>query len=117
MSSADITVYFNPRCSKCRQTMALLEEKNVKPEVIEYLQSPPSKEELTHIIGLGIPARDLIRTNEDEWEALGLDIESASDGDLINAIISAPKILQRPIVISNGKATLGRPPEKVLDIL
>ena len=86
---SNVTIYHNSKCSKCRQTMALLEENNVEPEVIEYLQSPPSKEELTHIIGLGIPARDLIRTNEDEWKTLGLDIESASDDDLINAVIIA----------------------------
>ena len=111
------TIYYNSSCSKCRQTKALLEEKNIDAEVVEYLQTPPSKDDLTHIISMGIPAKELVRTFEDAWKALNIDIESASDDEIINALVSAPGALQRPIVISNGKATLGRPPEKVLDIL
>ena len=111
------TIYFNPSCSKCNLTKALLEENNLQPDVIKYLDSPPSKDELTHIISLGIPAIDLVRTHEDEWKASGLDIKSASDDEIINAIIENPIILQRPIVITNGKAVIGRPPEKVLEIL
>ena len=113
----DATIYFNPSCSKCRQTMALLDENNVEAEVIEYLQTPPSKEDLSNIISLGIPAKELIRTGEDEWKALGIDINTASDDELVEAMVSTPQVIQRPIVIANGKATLGRPPEKVLDIL
>ena len=79
-------IYFNPACSKCRLTKGLLEEKNIQAEVIEYLNSPPSKAELTQIISLGIPAKDLIRTHEDEWKAMGLDIKIASDDDLINVL-------------------------------
>jgi len=95
----------------------MLEEKNIDPDIIEYLDSPPSKEELTNIISLGIAAKDLIRTGEDEWKNTGLDIKTASDDDLINAIIQHPILLQRPIVIANGKAVIARPPEKVLEIL
>lgn len=113
----DVTIYHNPQCSKCRQTMALLDENKVEAEIIEYLQTPPSKEELSNIINLGIPAQELVRTGEDEWTALGIDINTASDDELIEAMVSTPKVIQRPIVVANGKATLGRPPEKVLDIL
>ncbi len=113
-----VTIYHNPSCSKSRQTMALLEEHHIKPEVIEYLQAPPSKEELTEIIHLlRIPAKDIIRTNEEEWKTLGIDITTASEDKLIVAMANHPKIIQRPIVVANGKAALGRPPEKVLDIL
>ena len=114
---SDNTIYFNPNCSKCRQTKSILEEKSINAEVIEYLNTTPTKEELTHIISLGISAKDLIRTGEDEWSQTGLDIETASDDDLINAIIQYPILLQRPIVMTNGKAVIARPPEKVFDIL
>ena len=115
MSQAKI--YFNPNCSKCRQTKSILEEKNIDTDIIEYLNNTPTKEELTHIINLGIYAKDLIRTGEDEWSQTGLDIETASDDDLINAIIQTPILLQRPIVIANCKAVIARPPERVLEIL
>ena len=111
------TIYFNPRCSKCRQTITLLDNKEISTNVIEYLENTPSIKELTNIIALGIPAKDLIRTGEDEWSQTGLDIETASDDDLINAIIQFPILLQRPIVIANGKAIIARPPERVLEIL
>ena len=110
-------IYFNTKCSKCRQAMSLLDEKNINPDVIEYLNKPLSIQELTHIISLGIPAKDLIRTGEDKWDNTGLDIETASDDDLIIAIIQHPILLQRPIVIANGKAVIGRPPEKILEII
>ena len=113
----DTTIYYNPKCSKCRQTKALLEENNVDAAVIEYLQTPPTKNDLTHIISQGIPAKELVRTHEDAWKELNIDINSASDDEIIEALVRAPGALQRPIVIASGKATLGRPPEKVLDIL
>lgn len=97
--------------------MTLLNQRDISLDIIEYLDSPPSKDELTNIIALGIPAKDLIRTGEDEWKNTGLDIETASDDDLINAIIQHPILLQRPIVIANGKAVIARPPERVLEIL
>ena len=114
---SNTTIYYNPKCSKCRQTKSLLEEKNIDADIVEYLNTTPTKEELTHIISLGIHAKDLIRTGEDEWSQTGLDIETASDDDLINALIQYPILLQRPIVITNGKAVIARPPEKVLEIL
>ncbi len=117
MKSEQTTIYYNQDCSKCRQTKSLLKEKNINTDIIEYLNNTLSKEELTHIIGLGIPAKDLIRPFEDEWEKTGLDIETASDDELINAIIQYPILLQRPIVLANGKAVIARPPEKVLEIL
>lgn len=114
---SDITIYHNPRCSKSRQTLALLESHNIQPNVIEYLKNPPTKEQLIHIVSLGIAIKDLIRTSEKEWQALSIDLNNASDDDLMDAILSAPKVMQRPIVIANGKAVLGRPPENVLEIL
>ena len=114
---SETTMYFNPNCSKCQQTKSLLEEKNVDAKIIEYLQSPPSRQDLEYIVSLGIPVQELIRPNEKEWKALGIDLNSASEDQLLDAIVSAPQVLQRPIVIANGKATLGRPPEKVLNIL
>ncbi len=114
---SDVKIYYNPSCSKCRQTMALLEENKIEPEVIEYLQTPPAREDLVNIVSLGIPAKDLVRSHEDAWTALGIDLISASDDEILDALVDAPGAIQRPIVISNGKATLGRPPEKVLDIL
>lgn len=110
-------IYFNTRCSKCHQALALLDEKNMNPDVIEYLNKPLSIQDLTNIISLGIPTKDLIRTGEDEWKNTGLDIETASDDDLINAIITSSILLQRPIVIANGKAAIGRPPENILEII
>ncbi len=111
------TIYFNPHCSKCRSTKALLDEKNILTDVIEYLDVPPTIANLMNIIHLGLSAKDLIRSGEDEWKATGLDVETASDDDLINAIIQYPVLLQRPIVIANGKAVIARPPEKILEIL
>ena len=109
--------YYNPNCSKCRQTMSILGENKISPNIIEYLSTPITKEDLTEIIALGIHAKDLIRTDEDEWMTTGLNIETSSDNELINAIIQHPILLQRPIVIANGKAVIARPPEKVLEIL
>ncbi len=117
MRSAETIIYYNQACSKCRQTTALLKENNIEPKAIEYLNTQPTREELASIIALGIPAKDLIRTGENEWKNTGLDIETASDDDVINAIIQHPILLQRPIVIANGKAVIARPPEKVLGIL
>ena len=113
----NVTIYHNPKCSKCRQTKSILEEKNIDPDFVEYLSTTPTKEDLTHIISLGINVKELIRTGENEWSQTGLNIETASDEDLINAIIQYPILLQRPIVLANGKAVIARPAEKVLEIL
>lgn len=111
-------IYHNPRCSKSRQTLGLLEERNVTTEVIEYLKNPPNKQELKQLLELlKLEPRELMRSGEKEYAELGLDDESLSRDALIEAMVAHPKLIQRPIVIHNGKAVIGRPPENVLDIL
>lgn len=111
-------IYHNPRCSKSRQTLQLLEERHIDTEVVEYLKTPPSSEELSEILDLlGLQPRQLMRTKEAEYKELGLDNESLSREQLIAAMVKTPKLIERPIVINNGKAAIGRPPETVLDIL
>lgn len=115
---SDIIIYHNPRCSKSRQTLALLEQHDVQPEVIEYLKTPPSVVSLNDIIGLlGISARQLLRKGEAEYKDLNLADESLTEQQLIQAMCEHPKLIERPIVIHNGKAKIGRPPETVLEIL
>ena len=115
---SEFVIYHNPRCSKSRQTLALLEQRNVKPEVVEYLKTPPSIEELSEIVEqLGISARQLLRKGEVEYKDLNLADESLTEQQLIQAMCDHPKLIERPIVIYNGKAKLGRPPEAVLEIL
>ena len=111
-------IFHNPRCSKSRQTLAMLEEKGIELEIVKYLDTPPSAGELKTVLGfLGIGPRELMRTKEAEYKAQGLDDASLSDDELIAAMVATPKLIERPIVIANGKAALGRPPEKVLDII
>lgn len=117
MSNA-ITIYYNPRCSKSRATLELLKAENREPEVIEYLNTPPSKETLKSLLDmLGMEPRDLIRTHEKEYAEAGLENPDLSRADLIAAMINHPRLIERPIVVKDGKAAIGRPPEKVLDIL
>jgi len=112
------TIYHNPRCSKSRQTLELLHERKVDTDIIEYLKTPPSKQELEQLLEmLGLEPRQLMRTKEDEYKELGLDDESLSRDALIEAMLAHPKLIERPIVVHDGKAAIGRPPEKVLDIL
>lgn len=113
-----VIIYHNPRCSKSRQTLALLEEQAVAPEIIEYLAKPPTSAELKKILKkLGMTARELLRTGEDAYKSLNLANQDLTEQQLINAMIENPKLIQRPIVINGDKAALGRPPENVLDIL
>ena len=115
---SELSIYHNPRCSKSRQTLALLEQQGVKPKVIEYLKTPPSAASLSEIIGqLGISARQLLRKGEAEYKALNLADESLTEQQLIQAMSEHPKLIERPIVIHNDKAKIGRPPEAVLEIL
>lgn len=115
---ADITIYHNPRCSKSRQTLELLQDNNISPEIILYLENTPSKSEMESLLGkLGISARELIRTSEDAYRQMGLSDASLTDGQLIEAMLEEPKLIQRPIVVAGERAVLGRPPENVLDIL
>lgn len=113
-----VSIYHNPRCSKSRQTMALLEDRNITPTVIEYLKTPPSKSELKQILKLlNFKARDLLRTKEAEYTELGLDNPALQENQIIDMMIKHPKLIERPIVISDKGAAIGRPPENVLEIL
>ncbi len=128
-----VTIYHNPQCArrsfptplyllrpwsrKSRATLKLLEDRGLKPRVIEYLKTPPSATELKKLIGmLGIAPRALLRTKEAEYKQLKLDNPSVSDAQILHAMAKHPKLIERPIVIHNNKAALGRPPEQVLRI-
>jgi len=110
-----VKIYHNPRCSKSRQTLALLQENGVEPEIVEYLATPPSAAELKDVLAkLGLGPKDVLRAKEAKEEG----IDPALDGDaLIEAIAQNPRALQRPIVVKGAKAAMGRPPESVLEIL
>ncbi len=113
-----VKIYHNPRCSKSRQTLQLLKDNNIDPEVVEYLKTPPTREELERILDmLGLEPRELMRRKEKEYKELGLADPGLSRDQLIDAMIEHPRLIERPIVIKEGKATIGRPPEKVLEIL
>jgi arsenate reductase (glutaredoxin) len=113
-----VRIYHNNRCSKSRATLALLEQRGGEVEVINYLDHPPSAAELSVLLKqLGMTARQLLRTGEAEYQSLGLDDPALDDASLIAAMVAHPKLIERPIVVANGKAALGRPPEAVLAIL
>lgn len=114
----DVLIYHNPRCSKSRQTLALLGEQGVEPQVVEYLKTPPDRPTLERILQLlNLEPRALLRTKEPEYQALGLDDPNLDREGLIEAMLSHPKLIERPIVIHGNRAAIGRPPEKVLEIL
>jgi arsenate reductase len=113
------TIYHNPRCSKSRQTLELLKGSGIEPEIIEYLKTPPTADELKgllKLLGLSDP-RALIRKKEAEYKEAGLDAPSLSENDIIAAMVRYPRLIERPIVVHGGKAAIGRPPETVLEIL
>ncbi|MCH8499609.1 MAG: arsenate reductase (glutaredoxin) [Marinobacter sp.] len=111
-------IYHNPRCSKSRQALALLEEQGIRPEVVRYLDTPPTAPELAHLLTLlGLSARDLMRKKEAPYQALALDNPALSEAELIDAMVNNPVLIERPIVLHDGKAVVGRPPENVLNIL
>jgi len=113
-----VVIFHNPRCSKSRQTLQLLQDNGVEPEVVEYLNTPPSKTRLKQILKmLGLAPRQLMRRNETEYKEQGLADESLSQDQLIDAMLATPKLIERPIVINGDKAAIGRPPESVLEIL
>ena len=113
-----VKIYHNPRCSKSRQTLQLLQEQSITPEVVEYLKTPPSADELREVLDLlGMRPRELMRRKEKEYKESGADDPSLSDDQLIELMVQYPKLIERPIVIANGRAAIGRPPEQVLDIL
>ncbi len=113
-----VTIYHNPRCSKSRQTLELLRENGIEPEVIEYLKTPPSASELDGLLEkLGMEPRDLMRRKEDAYKAAGLDDPSVSRAALIAAMTEHPVLIERPIVVKGDKAVLGRPPENALELI
>lgn len=113
-----IVIFHNPRCSKSRQTLQLLQEQGIEPEVVEYLNESPSKTRLKQILKmLGMQPRELMRRKENEYKELGLADESLTQEQLITAMLENPKLIERPIVINGDKAAIGRPPENVLAIL
>jgi len=113
----NVKIWHNPRCSKSRNAIALLEEKGVEAEVIKYLETPPSKAEIQKILKmLGISARELMRTKEDIYKELGLkDVEE--EEALIDAMVAHPKLIERPIVMKDAKAAIGRPLENIVRLL
>jgi arsenate reductase len=113
-----VTIYHNPRCSKSRQTLALLEERGVTPTIVAYLETPPDVAVLKGLLKkLGLAPRELMRRKEAAYKENGLDDTGLSDDDLIAGMVANPILIERPIVVNGAKAALGRPPEQVLDIL
>jgi arsenate reductase len=113
-----VKIYHNPRCSKSRQTLQLLIEHDVEPEVIEYLNTPPDKTTLKKILRqLCLSPRDLMRRKESEYKENQLDDPALTEDQLIDAMVKHPKLIERPIVITDKGAAIGRPPEKVLEVL
>lgn len=113
-----IRIFHNPRCSKSRQTLELLTERGIEPEIIRYLDTPPTEQELSDILeALDRQPRELMRTGESEFKEQGLNNPSLTREQLIAAMVASPKLIERPIVIANGKAAVGRPPENILTIL
>jgi len=111
-------IYHNPRCSKSRQTLALLEDKGIDLEIIEYLQTPPDQQTLQDIlIKLNKTPMDLMRKGEAIYKELNLDGKAEDTRALLDAMVKNPILIERPIVLANGKAAIGRPPESVLEIL
>ncbi len=113
-----VTLYHNSRCSKSREALALLRERAVEPEIVEYLKTPPDAATLTRILDLlGLEPWALMRTKEPEYRVLGLDEPGLSREQLIAALVAHPKLIERPIAIQGERAALGRPPEQVLSVL
>lgn len=111
-------IYHNPKCSKSRQTLALLQDRGFSPELVPYLESKPGPAELAGLVRmLGITPRALLRSGEAEYGELGLGDENMADTEILAAIAAHPILMQRPIVVHNGRARIGRPPEAVLEIL
>jgi arsenate reductase len=113
-----VTMYHNPRCGKSRETLQLLQARDIEPRVVEYLNEPPTAAELEALLKkLGLSARELLRTKEVIYKELKLDNPELSEAQLIDAMVKHPILIERPIVVSGNKARLGRPPERVLEIL
>ena len=114
----EITIYHNPGCSKSRKTLELIQNAGFEPNVVEYLTNPPDAARLAEILGmLGLSAIDLTRTGESVFTELRLSEQSLNETEVIDAMVKNPILIERPIVVANGKAVIGRPPEKVLELL
>ncbi|MGD2055820.1 MAG: arsenate reductase (glutaredoxin) [Gammaproteobacteria bacterium] len=114
----EITIYHNPRCSKSRAALELLRQRGLEPRIVEYLKEPPSVSVLASLLDLlEMEPRDLMRKKEEVYRQEALGAADLTRQDLIQALHDHPRLIERPIVVANGKAALGRPPEKVLDIL
>ena len=112
------TIYHNPRCSKSRQTLALLQSHDIEPEIVLYLETPPNADVLQALLKkLGISARDLLRKGEDAYKDNNLKDPSLTEQALIAAMVAHPKLIERPIVVKGSRAVLGRPPENVLELI
>ncbi|MBI5613077.1 MAG: arsenate reductase (glutaredoxin) [Gammaproteobacteria bacterium] len=113
-----VVIYHNPKCTKSRQTLALIEARGIEPRIVDYLSTPPSRAELERILKLlKIEPRALMRSKEPEYKRARLDNPALTRAALIKAMHDHPKLIERPIVLANGKAVIGRPPENVLKIL
>ena len=113
-----VKIYHNPRCSKSRMTLELLQGQSIDPEVVKYLETPPTAAELEQILTmLGIEPQALMRKKEAEYKEAGLNQSGLSRAEQIKRMVAHPKVIERPIVVNGGRAAVGRPPEQVLDIL
>ena len=111
-----VTIYHNPRCSKSRQTLELIREKGIEPQIVEYLETPPSAAELKDILSkLGMSAAEIVRTKEAKEE--GIDVSSLDNDALIEALAAHPRAIERPIVVKDAKAVMGRPPQNVINLI
>lgn len=114
----DLILYHNPRCSKSRGALELLEARGLQPQVVRYLETPLSASELRELLGkLGYSARQLLRSGEDLYKELNLDDPALDEAALIAAMVEHPRLIERPILVAGAKAVVGRPPERVLELL
>jgi len=114
----DTRLYHNPRCSKSRDTLELLRARGIEPTVINYLETPPVAEELRALLAmLGTSARELLRSGEPEYAELGLADAGKSEDQLVEAMATHPRLIERPVFVHDGRAVIGRPPERVLELL
>ena len=114
----EFVLYHNPRCSKSRAALELLQDHGIEPRVVHYLDTPPDAATLHAVVAaLGLPARALLRTGEDAYASLGLEDPALDDSRIIAAMAAHPRLIQRPILVRNDRAVIGRPPERVLELL
>lgn len=118
MSDSPVVIYHNPYCSKSRATLVLLRENGIEPQIIEYLVNPPDAAELKNILDmLGIKAHELLRKGEADYKQLNLSDPALGQDAIIEAMLEHPRLIERPVVVNNGRAAVGRPPELVLEII